>query len=120
MSMQARTSLNVVDNDIGALYLAPQSCGEAMRQEDASDWVKSISVEFENLHHRGVLMRWRHPWTHVSMRGAWYLFTEKVNSNGDVIRKKVRVVAKGFTEVWGEDYWHTYSLTLGHDTLFTC
>src|SRR5258708_590961 len=23
-------------------------------------------------------------------------------------------------EVWGEDYWYTYSPTLGHDTLFSC
>ena len=26
-------------------------------------------------------------------------------------------MAKGFMEIWGEDYWHTYSPTLGHDTL---
>src|SRR5258708_4457376 len=36
------------------------------------------------------------------------------------MRKRVRLVAKGYTEVWGEDYWHTYSPTLGHDTLFLC
>ncbi len=48
------------------------------------------------------------------------MFTEKIRSTGEVTRKKVRVVAKGFTEVWGEDYWHTYSPTLGQDTLFSC
>src|SRR5260221_12622424 len=47
-------------------------------------------------------------------------FAEKVGSDGDVTRKKVRLVAKGYTEVWGEDYWHTYSPTLGRDTLFSC
>ena len=36
------------------------------------------------------------------------------------MRKKVRVVAKGYTEVWGEDFMHTYSPTLGCDTLFAC
>src|SRR5258708_1093455 len=33
---------------------------------------------------------------------------------------KAQLVMKGYTEVWGEDYWHTYSPTLGHDTLFSC
>ena len=28
-------------------------------------------------------------------------------------------MVKGYTEVWGEDYWNTYSPTLGHDTLFS-
>ncbi len=35
-------------------------------------------------------------------------------------RKKARLVVKGFTEIWGEDYWHMYSPTLGRDTLFAC
>ena len=48
------------------------------------------------------------------------MFSEKVGSEGEVTRKKARLVTKGFTEVWGEDYYHTYSPMLGHDTLFTC
>src|SRR5260370_4201713 len=35
------------------------------------------------------------------------------------MRKKVRLVVKGFMEVWGEDFWNTYSPTLGCDTLFS-
>ncbi len=48
------------------------------------------------------------------------VFAEKVGSDGDVTRKKVRLVTKGYMEVWGEDYWHTYSPTLGCNTLFSC
>src|SRR6266436_2653036 len=48
------------------------------------------------------------------------VFAEKVGSDGDVTRKKVQLVTKGYTEVWGEDYWHTYSPKLGCDTLFLC
>ena len=39
------------------------------------------------------------------------VFTEKVGSEGNIMRKKVRLVIKGFTEVWGP--------TLGHNTLFS-
>ncbi len=48
------------------------------------------------------------------------MFSEKVGAEGEVTRKKVRLVVKGFTEVWDEDYWHMYSPTLGCDTLFIC
>ena len=48
------------------------------------------------------------------------MFSEKMGAEGEVTRKKARLVTKGFMEVWGEDYWHTYSPTLGHDTLFSC
>ncbi len=48
------------------------------------------------------------------------VFTEKIRSEGEVMRKKVRIVAKGYTEVWGKYYYHTYSPTLGHEMLFLC
>src|SRR5260370_30376093 len=48
------------------------------------------------------------------------VFAEKTGSDGDVMRKKVRIVAKWYMEVWGEDYTQTYSPTLGQDTLFSC
>ena len=46
------------------------------------------------------------------------VFAEKEGVEGEM-KRKVRIVAKGYTEVWGEDFWHTYSPTLGHDTLFS-
>ncbi len=52
----------------------------------------------------------------MSMRDSWSLL-KKIGSEGEVMRKKVRLIAKGFTEMWGEDYWNTYSPTVGHDTL---
>ena len=39
---------------------------------------------------------------------------------GEVTRKKVRLVVKGYMEVWGEDFQHMYSPTLGCDTLLSC
>src|SRR5260221_11638199 len=42
-----------------------------------------------------------------------------MGAEGEVTRKKARLVTKGFMEVWGEDYWHTYSPTLGWDGRFS-
>ena len=46
------SSLHISDDDMDTLYLAadaPQTYREAMRQNYASNWVESISIEFENL-----------------------------------------------------------------------
>ncbi len=45
------------------------------------------------------------------------MFSKKVGSDGEVVKKKVRLVAKGYMEIWGEDYWNTYSPMLGHSLL---
>ena len=90
-----------------------------MRCTDADGWLEAIAVEHENLCRKGVFDEVEPPPdTHV--HDAHLVFTEKVGSDGEITRKKVRVVAKGYTEVWGEDFMHTYSPTLGHDTLFAC
>ena len=47
------------------------------------------------------------------------MFSEKIRSDGEVVKKKVRLVVKGYTEIWGEDYWNTYSPTLGHNSLLS-
>jgi len=47
------------------------------------------------------------------------VFSEKIGLDGEVVKKKVRLVAKGYTEIWGEDYWNTYSPTLGRDSLLS-
>ncbi|SRR5258708_31444052 len=74
--------------------------------------------EYSNLHHKGIFDEVKAPPDVLSMRGGWCLLRRSVLL--EVTRKKVRAVAKGFTDVWGEDYWHTYSPTLGQDTLFSC
>ena len=56
---ESKLSLHTIDDGMGALYLTadtPHSYREAMRQDDAADWVKSISVKLENLCHRGMFI----------------------------------------------------------------
>ena len=105
--------LHVIDNNVGALYLAvdtPQTYREAMRRSDANGWVEAVTEEYNNLHCKGVFEEVEVP-PDMGVHEGRLVFTEKIGSTGEVTRKKVRVVAKGFTEVWGKDYWHTYSPT---------
>ncbi len=90
-----------------------------MRRDDANGWVEAVVEEYQNLCWKGIFVKVEAPPdTHV--HEGCLVFMEKVRSEGEITRKKVRLVTKGYTEVWGEDYWHTYSLTLGRDTLFSC
>ena len=70
------------------------------------------------MHHRGIFVEVEES-LDICVHKGQLVFTEKIGSEGEVTRKKVRLIAKGFMEVWGKDYWNTYSPTLGHDTLFT-
>ncbi len=110
------------DGNDGTLYLmvdALQLYCEVMSCPDADEWVAAVSMEHQASVQRGVFEEVNQPHKgHV--HESQLVFSEKVGAEGEVTRKKVRLVAKGFTEVWGEDYWHTYSPMLGHDTLFSC
>ncbi len=76
---------------------------EAMRCSDTNGWVEVVTEEYNNLHCKGVFKEVEVP-PDMHVHEGWLVFTEKIRSTGEVTRKKVRVVAKGFTEVWGEDY----------------
>ena len=90
-----------------------------MRHSNTDGWVEAVTEEYNNLRRKGIFDEVEAP-PDIHVHEGCLVFTEKVGSTGEVTRKKVRVVAKGFMEVWGEDYWHTYSPTLGQDTLFSC
>ena len=93
--------LYIDDVDIGVLYLtadAPQMYHEVMKHIDADGWVKAIAVEYENLCRRGVFDEVKAP-PDVCVHDGHLVFTEKISSEGEVTRKKVRLVAKGYMEI---------------------
>ncbi len=96
----------------------PCSHQEAMTCSDADSWVEAIMEEYQNLKWKGVFIEVEVP-QDKHVHEGWLVFAEKVRSGGEVIKKKVRLVAKGYMEIWGEDYWNTYSPTLGHNSLLS-
>src|SRR5258708_17348891 len=87
--------LNVVNDNVGALYLtadAPQLYKEAMRHDDANGWVEVIVEEYQNLHQKGVFIEVEAP-LDMHVHEGHLVFTEKVGSEGEITRKKVRLVA---------------------------
>ncbi len=89
-----------------------------MAHSDANGWVEAIMEEYNNLQQKNVfievgILQDKH------VHEGCLVFSEKIGSDGEVVKKKVRLVVKGYTEAWGEDYWNTYSPTLGCDSLLS-
>ena len=102
--------------DTPGLYLvsdALKSYQDMMNCPDADKWIAAVTEEYNTLLRRGVFEEVEHP-QDARVHDGHLVFAEKVRAEGDVTKKKARLVAKGYTEVWGEDFWNTYSPMLGH------
>ena len=86
----------------------PTTLDQAMKRPDWPQWKAAIETEYASLRKHGVFAEIvtdldQHP------IGYKLIFTQKLDSQGRVLRYKVRLVAQGFTQRPGIDYDQTYS-----------
>jgi hypothetical protein len=94
----------------------PQTYQEAMRCEDASEWKKSIQEEHQSLkQHQTFKIVPRT--NNMKIIKAKYVFKIKQDEEGKPVRFKTRLVAKGYTQTQGIDFFETFAPTLRHDSL---
>ena len=90
-----------------------------MNGPNADEWTMAISEEYNALLRRGMFEEVEHS-QDMRVHDGCLVFTEKIGVDGEVSKRKARLVAMGYMEVWGENFWNTYSPTLGWDTLLSC
>ena len=108
--------------DTPGLYLvsnAPKSYQDAMSSPNANEWTAAIMEEYNALLRKGMFEEVEHP-QDARVHDGCLVFAEKVGVDGEITKTKARSVAKGYMEVWGEDFWNTYSPMLGCDTRLSC
>jgi len=71
-------------------------------------WWEPMMKEFEMLKERGVFELVPRP-EGKNIVGSKWVYAVKWKENGEVEKRKARMVAKGFTQVIGEDYEETYA-----------
>ena len=90
----------------------PQSYSKAFSGPNSTQWRIAINEELKSLKEKGVFTPIKHVPSDRKPIGSRWVFATK--SDG---RFKARLVAQGFSQIYGVDYFETYSPTLRMDTL---
>ena len=90
---------------------APQSYREAMKSDEANQWRAAMQSEFESICENDVYTP-----VHISEvpRGrriltARWVYKKKLGIDNQVVRYKARWVARGFQQIYGQDFDETYA-----------
>jgi hypothetical protein len=88
----------------------PKTFNQALKDVNAKDWMAAVQEELSNLADLDV---WEVRLVPVGTRvlGARWVFAQKFNDLGAVIRFKARYVAKGYSQVEGDSFWSTFAPT---------
>jgi hypothetical protein len=81
-----------------------------------ADWEQAIQAEIEGLNTNETWKEEKAPYGANLVSTKW-VFTIKTNPDGSLERYKARLVARGFSQVHGEDYTETFAPTVRTDTL---
>ena len=82
------------------------------------NWKAAMDREFKSLEENGVRELVKTPSGQGIISGKWH-FAHKLDDEGNVVKYKARIVARGFTQTPGIDFYDTYSPTAKMSTLRT-
>src|SRR6266404_5346884 len=88
--------------------LEPRTLGEAKRRPDWPLWEQAIQSELDTLHTNATWTLEQAP-PGANVIGSKWVFKAKHNASGKVVRYKAQLVAQGYTQVEGVDYFDTYA-----------
>jgi hypothetical protein len=88
--------------------LEPRTLAEARRRSDWLLWEKAIEEELSTLQCAGTWMLVDAP-KGANVVGSKWVFRAKKDAGGKVVRYKARLVAQGFSQVPGVDYFDTFA-----------
>ena len=88
--------------------LEPRNLGEAKKRPDWPLWEKAIQEELKTLKEAGTWEVVEVP-KGVNVVGSKWVFRAKKDAAGNVVRYKARLVAQGFSQVPGVDYFDTFA-----------
>lgn len=85
----------------------PKSYKETLDREDSDHWKMAMLDEINSLKKNQVYKVVERPKENI-VTSRW-VFVTKRNPNGDINRYKARLVARGFSQIYGIDYTETYA-----------
>ncbi|KAI7815493.1 Retrovirus-related Pol polyprotein, partial [Rhyzopertha dominica] len=94
----------------------PLTPEEALTRRDCDKWKEAMKQEIESIKKNGTWTLVKRP-KHANVIGCRWIFKIKRDKNGVIDRYKARLVAQGFNQIYGRDYWDTYSPVIRRDSL---
>lgn len=86
----------------------PLTVREALQCPEADEWKSAVRAELDSMHAADVWDLVELPKGKTAI-GSKFVFRTKYNAQGNVVRRKARLVAQGFTQQYGVDYFETYA-----------
>ena len=99
---------------------SPKNFREVLRSDFREQWMEAIRAEVENLREHGVF-EWEFPpgGKPPYLDSSW-AFKAKPDADGFVHRLKGRLVARGFRQIYGRDFIHSYAPVCKLETFRIC
>jgi hypothetical protein len=101
-----RQLANFSDHQAHIAMVEPQKVWEALEDPD---WLEAMHEELNNFERNKVWRLVEKPKECRNVIGTKWIFKNKQDENGIVVRNKARLVAQGFSQVEGIDYGETYA-----------
>ncbi|GAU45715.1 hypothetical protein TSUD_400970 [Trifolium subterraneum] len=104
--VRTRKALQDVENNLGLIsQIEPRSINEAIIDES---WIEAMKEELHQFEKNEVWNLVPFPKDH-SIIGTRWVFRNKLDENGKVVRNKARLVAQGYNQQEGIDYEETFA-----------
>ena len=99
-----------------AVALDPISVTDAMSRSDAREWKAAMDDEMQSLTENKTWILVKKPEGKELVSCKW-IFKSKTNPDGTLARRKARLVARGFTQREGVDYFETFSPVVRYESV---
>jgi len=98
-------------------FKEPTDYDDIQHLPDKEDWYNAIDEELNNMERLKVFSVIKNIPKNANIVSSKWIFKYKRNAEGNVIKRKARLVARGFTQEYGIDFYETFSPTLKQDSL---
>ena len=99
--------------------IEPTTYDDVLNSPDKEEWLNAIGEERRNFIRLKVYTPIEELPENANLISCRWIFKYKRDAMGNIVKRKARLVARGFTQQLGIDYQNTFSLTLRQDSLRT-
>jgi len=104
-------------NHYNNTLIEPYIFKDIFKLKDKKEWLTSVKEELDNMKKHKVYSIVDKVSSGSNIISSRWVFKYKRDSNGKVIKRRARLIAKGYTQEYGIDYKETFAPTLKQDTI---